>query len=370
MKPENARVTNYGYPNERRRQTRCLLWAVLVFFCLLAALAVVVIAAYAGWTSGVQDARAKATGTADAELQGQCDLLGQNLAQGSLDLARSRMEWLRRLMPVPSCLLTLAPTATAAHLQAQPSATPAPPQTAVPVMTETLPAQVAELPTSEVSIEVVWEYDLGALLAEAREDLAVRDFTAAIHTLEAIASIDEDFQRERVRGMLLDALTAQALALYRSFKLSEAIVLTERAEVYGDIGELNYERYIADTFLIGQRSKTTNPAEAVRRFSEIVYQHNPNYMNGQVQGELQDALRYYADALLLGGEACQALEQYAAALALQPSYSLVSRGLLTTKQQEAAQTCGALNLEAGGQADISPVGTPLPIGVRTSASGG
>ncbi|MCY3781259.1 MAG: hypothetical protein OXG78_13180 [Chloroflexi bacterium] len=370
MKPENARVTNYGYPDKGRRQTSCLLWALVAFFCLLAALAVVVIAAYAGWTSGVGTARAKATDAADAELQGQCDLLEQNLADGNLDLARSRIDWLRRLMPVPSCLLTLAPTATAAHLQAQPSATSIPPKTAVPIMTETVPAQVGELPTSEVSTEVLWDYDLDALLAEAVADHAARNYSAAIQTLEAIVSIDEDFQRERVRRMLLDALTAQALTLYRSFKLSEAIVLTERAEVYGDIGELNYERYIADTFLIGQRSKATNPAEAVRRFSEIVYQHNPNYMNGQVQSELQDALRYFADALLLQGDACQAHEQYAAALALQPSYSLVSRGLLTTKQQEAAQTCGALNPAAAGQAGATSAGTPLPLGVRPTARGG
>lgn len=364
MNREQAQVISYSNPKRRRRRVTCLLWALLAFCCLLALLAVIGGAAYAGWSTGAQTARANATGTARAELTDQCDLLRQDLANINLDLARTRIKWLQRLTPEPNCLLTLAAAATQAYMQALPSPTALPTRTAIPVLATTVPAVATAPQLSDLSTEVVWEYDLDALLAEAITDHDERDFTAAIQTLEAIVSIDEDYQREMVRGMLLEALSAQALALYRSFKLSEAIVLTERAEVYGDIGELNYERFIADTFLIGQRNKTTNPAEAVRRFSEIVYQHNPNYMNGQVVGELQDALRYYADALLLQGDACQALEQYAGALALQPNYSPVSRGVLTTKQHEAAQACNAIDPDAGGQVDGAPAGTPLPIGVR------
>ena len=284
------------------------------------------------------------------------------------------------MSPAPNCLTDLAPAATAAFLLAQPSPTPVPTLTATllpPTAIATSAVEPTPIATSpvepqitQVSAEDKWEYDLDALLAEAKGDLEQRNIVAAIDTLEAIVSIDANYQRDVVRSMLLEALTAQALALYRSFKLSEAIVLTERAEVYGDIGELAFERYVADIFLLGQRYKTTNPAEAVRRFSEIVYQHNPNYMNGQVVGELQDALRYYADALLLQGDACLALEQYAAALALQPSYSPVSRGVLTAKQQEAAQSCGTLTLETAGQVGTTPAGTPLPLGVRSGNSVG
>lgn len=361
-------MTNYGQPAARRRVS-CLLWAAAALICLLVGLVIVIGAAYAGWGSGVQTARANATGTADAELVDQCDRLQEDLANGNLDLARPRFAWLQRLTPAPDCLLNLAPSATAAHLRALPSPTTPATPTAAPVRATVVLTDVIELPTATAASKTEWAYDLDALLQEAIADHSSRNYAAAIDTLEAIVSIDDSYQRERVRRMLLEALSAQALALYRSFKLSEAIVLTERAEVYGDIGELNYERYIADTFLIGQRNKTTNPAESVRRFSEIFYQHNPNYMNGQVEAELQDALRTYADALLLQGDACQAQQQYAAALTLQPSYSLVSRGLLTTKQQEAAQACGALNLDASGQSNLTATGTELPIGVRDPASG-
>ena len=170
-------------------------------------------------------------------------------------------------------------------------------------------------------------------------------------------------------GLALRALSAQALLLYRSGKLSEAIVLTDRAEVYGDIGELNYERYVAEQYLTGQRYKTTNPALAVLRFNEIYYQHNSNYMNGQVVGELQDALRYYGDALAFQGDACQARDQYAAALELYPTYSQVSRGELTTRQQQAALDCGAQPPTLGQNGNGQAGGTPQAIGVRTTADG-
>ena len=211
-----------------------------------------------------------------------------------------------------------------------------------------------------------FDYDLDALLAEARADLSARDYPAAIDTLEAIIGLDGDFKREHVRGLALQALSAQALLLYRSGKLSEAVVLTDRAEVYGDIGELNYERYVAEQFLTGQRYKTTNPALAVLRFNEIYYQHNPNYMNGQIVGELQDALRYYGDALAFQGDACQARDQYAAALALYPTYSPVSRGELNARQQQAALDCGTQQPPLGQNGNGQPRGTPQAIGVRAT----
>lgn len=354
-------------PSERRgsRRNSCLLWALASAFCLLAALVIVAAAAYGGWTSGLDSARAQATESAASELQGQCDLLRHNLADGKLDLAKSRIAWLQSRDSAPDCLLELAPAATAAYMLAQPSPTSPPMPTApLPTAQATTAFTAQPRPTSTSDIGSAWASRLEDLLAEAKADLALGNYPKAIATLEAIVSIDESYQRDLVRAMLLEALTAQALTLYRSFKLSQAIVLTERAETYGDIGELNYERYIADIFLTAQRYKTTNPAEATRRFSEIYNQHNSNYMNGQVVGELQDALRYYGDALLLGGEACRALEQYGAALALQPNRSLVSRGLLATRQQEAAQACGANGAVGNGGANLSPASTRQPIGVR------
>jgi len=365
---QQPQVTSYRHPRQRGRAASCLIWAVVAAIFLLMAAALVIVAAYAGWGSGVETARANATVAAAVTQQNQCELIPQDLAAGNFDLARRRIESLRSVIPAPDCLLPLLPTATAAYMLAQPS------PTAVPTQTATQPAPTATPPPVPASAtpaedDSSWTYDLGALLAEARAEIQARDFVAAIDTLEAIIGLDGDYNRDQVRGLALQALSAQALLLYRSGKLSEAIVLTDRAEVYGDIGELNYERYVAEQYLTGQRYKTTNPALAVLRFNEIYYQHNSNYMNGQVAGELQDALRYYGDALALQGDACQAKDQYAAALELYPNYSPVSRGELTTKQQQTALACGTQAPALGQNGNGQSVGTPQAIGVRTTAAG-
>ena len=369
MTNKQPQVTSYRQPRRRGRAASCLIGAMLLTTLLLIAAAVVIVAAYAGWGAGLETARAQATAAAAVTQQRQCDEIPNDLAAGKLDRARTRIESLRAVVPAPDCLPPLLPSATAAYLLAQPTVTPFPTLNATPTLTA--PAPTAMPPPSESSPTPGedasgWDYDLDALLAEARADLAARNYTAAIDTLEAIIGLDGSYQREQTRGLALQALSAQALLLYRSGKLSEAIVLTDRAEVYGDIGELNYERYVAEQYLTGQRYKTSNPALAVLRFNEIYYQHNANYMNGQIEGELQDALRYYGDALAFQGEACQARDQYAAALALYPSYSPVSRGELTAKQQQTALDCGTQQPPPSQNGNGQPGGTPQAIGVRAT----
>lgn len=368
MTSKQPQVNSYRQPRRRGRIATCLIWAMLLTTLALIAAAIVIAAAYAGWGAGLETARAQATAAAAVTQQKQCDEIPNDLAAGNFDRARTRIESLREIMPAPACLPLLLPRATAAYLLAQPSPTPLPiltalPTLAAPVPTAMPPSQASPMPGADAK---GWDYDLDALLADARADLAARNFTAAIDTLEAIIGLDGDFKRDHVRGLALQALSAQALLLYRSGKLSEAIVLTDRAEVYGVIGELNYERYVAEQFLTGQRYKSTNPALAVLRFNEIYYQHNANYMNGQIVGELQDALRYYGDALAFDGDVCQARDQYAAALALYPTYSPVSRGELTARQQQAALDCGTQQPPPGQNGNGQSRGTPQAIGVRTT----
>lgn len=369
MTSQQPQVTKYRQPRQRRLGVSCLIWTAVSTTLLLLAAAVVVVAAYAGWGSGVLTARTNATAAAEVTRQHQCERIPADLAAGNFELARTRIESLRAQMPAPACLPSLLPSATAAYLLAHASPTPAPTLTATPRPPTATPTPVDGSPVdgspTPVDDDSGWEFDLDALLADANADLSAGDFKAAIDTLEAIIGIDGDFNRERVRGLALEALSKQALLLYRAGKLSEAIVLTDRAEVYGDIGELNYERYVAEQYLTGQRYKTTNPALAVLRFNEIYYQHNPNYMNGRVAGELQDALRFYGDALAFQGDACQARDQYAAALELFPNFSQVSRGELTTKQQQSALDCGAQAPAQNGNGQS--VGTPQAIGVRSPA---
>ena len=359
-------------PIEARRKKRtlgasCLTWAVLASVCLMLVGVVVIGAVYAGWNSGVVTARANATIWAEATVQQECALITQNLLEGKLSLAERRLAALELGDPAPDCVRVYAPTATAFHLLSQPSPTPSPTMTAtysVPTVQPT-PAQTS----AEVADESVFDYDLDALLAEAQADFDRRDFPNAIDTLNAIISIDADFQRDFVRQLYLEALKAQAEFLYRSSKLSEAIILTDRARAYGDVGSLSYEYFIADAYLNAQRYKTTNPAEAVRLLRLIVYEQGLlNYMNGRVVSELQDALRYYADALAFQGDACQAQDQYLAALELNPSIILVNRGELASKRQQAELACNALRQTGQVSGAITPGAPPDAIGIRSPAS--
>ena len=289
--------------------------------------------AYAGWSSGVDIAQAKATVAAEDALREQCLLLPEDLATGKLDLAQARLESLRLQMPQPDCLMRWSPMATQAYLASLPSPTPPPRPTAQPT-------HAAAPPPTQAPIRRA-DYDLDALLSEAQTQLTSRDYYAAIDTLDAIISLDPDFQRELTRELMLDALTTQAQSLFESGKLSEAIVLSERAEQYGNIGDLTFLREVALMLQRAQLLVDGNPAEAVRLLRRIVYDfQTPRLMTFDMEGELQAALAAWGD-WLLSSDACNALAQYDAALELQPSQWKTSQDSLMRKQSRAAQACGS-----------------------------
>lgn len=349
-------------PKRRPSGVSCLFWALFALCCLLLIAVITVGAVFAGWSSGVAAARAQASGTSAAEMQGQCDRVPADFAAGNLSLAQRRLESLRLATPVPACLAVYAPTATVLYQQAQasPTAPATETMTATHEPSRAKPTATAATATDSATETSAVLYDLDVLLAQAQIDFDQRDFPGTIDTLSAIISLDADFQQERVRRLYLESLRAQAELLYRTSKLSEANMLTDRARAYGDVGSLNYEYFIADAYLNGQRYKTTNPAEAVRLLRRIVYEQGlPNYMNGQALSELQDALRYYADALALQGDACQAQDQYLAALELQPAVSFINRAALTTKRQAAEQTCAT---NAPAAVGVPSPASPAPVG--------
>ena len=213
---------------------------------LLSSSLVVIGAAYVGWTSGVATAGANDAATAEAAVQRQCELIPRNLEEGNFDLAVRRLRDLQIQTPAPACLhallslaTALAPTATAREETLRPSPTALPTRSAPAAE----PAWTATATATDTDAGGSFEYDLDALLAEAQNDFSAGDFAAAIDTLDAIISIDEEYQSDLVRRLFLGALRSQAQALFRSGRLSEAIVLTGRAETLGDIESLQYERF-------------------------------------------------------------------------------------------------------------------------------
>jgi len=377
VESQGAQIVNHAEARRKRRGLACLLWGFGGFICLLGAGLIVVGAVYAGWSSGLATARADSFAATQSEIQVQCQHIPKDLTEGNLRRAQRRLEELRKQQPQPACLSALAATATAAFWLSAPSATPPPTMTATERPPTVRPIPPTGTPNSAPSIAPASddgraEYDLEALLGEAQAALSLRDYASAIDTLDAVISIDRDFQREATRRLLLEALKAQALALYRSGRLSEAIVLTDRAEEYGNIDDLNYERFIALTYLDGQRYKVTNPAESVRKFSSMVYEFGVrDYVNGSVATELQEAHRNYALALALQGDHCPAQAQFQAALDLQPAFSRVNPADLIARRDQAALACQAQQQDAsaGASAQVTPqeigaqdAATPAPVG--------
>ena len=370
--PRGAAAVDPRRVQSRRPWTSCLVWGMVLMLGLGLAALLVIGAGYAGWSSGVELARESGTSTAVADVQVQCARLAAEIVSGNQQLILTRIEFLRAQTPEPACLSAILPTATAIQQQLQPTTLPEATVTATPVPTQVVVLATVAPPASTAVPEIA--YDLDALLSEAQLDIGVQNYRDAIDTLDAIIAIDGDFQSERVNEMYFAALTAQARALYRTGRLSEAIVVTGRAETHGDIGELNYERSIARLYLDGLRLKSVNPGESVRLFSSIVHTFgHGDYMNGEVLAQLQEAHHNYGDAYAFQGEHCLAYDQYAAALALRPVGGNIAPGVIRTKQDRAAAACPARTAAQSPpqttSASSPPVSTraaPNPIGERAT----
>ena len=331
------------------------------FVCIGLAALIALASAYAGWNSGIAVARENATATGEADAREQCERIRVDMDAGNQQLLQTRLAYLLMMTPAPPCLGDIVPSATALYQQSQPSVTPPPREAIQP--TATTPSQAA---IAVATIDNGPVYDLDALLLEAQADIVSQEYQRAVDTLDAIIALDERFQHDRVRELLFAALTSQATALFRSGRLSEAILTTGRAENYGDVEGLTYERVVAELYLRGLQLKIANPGEAVRLLSVIVYEHRlRNYMNGQIMTELQGAHRNYGDALAFRGDHCRARDQYEAALALQPASSSLSRATIMDKRDQSNALCPAPNpTSASGQTRVG-VGvrpSPAPVG--------
>ncbi len=355
-----GQITNHEGRHASRQGLGCWLWAMVSFVCIVLAALIALAFAYAGWNSGIAVARENATATGEADAREQCQRIQDDMDAGNQQLLQTRLAYLLMMTPAPPCLSEIIPRATALYQGSQPTAIPQPTEPIQP--TATMPSQAA---TAAATIEDGPVYDLEALLLEAQADIVSQQYQRAVDTLDAIIAVDESFQRDRVRELLFAALTSQATGLFRSGRLSEAILTTGRAENYGDVEGLNYERAVAELYLRGLQLKIANPGEAVRLLSVIVYEHRlGNYLNGQIMTELQGAHRNYGDALAFRGDHCRARDQYEAALALQPAVTTISRATVTDKRDRANELCPAPNQTgASGQTRTAASNESAPVGV-------
>lgn len=345
----------------------CVLWGLVGMLSVLLAGVMVLISAYAGWNSGLNTARINATVTLNAEIDVQCQQMQTTIDNAAVGLLQRRIEFLELQTPAPACLDVFIPTATALYLQSIPTETETATATQTPTPTATAPvsADVTAEATQETFIEATSStsnslYDLDSLLAEAERDIAADDYQSAIDTLDAIIAIDENFQKSRVETLYFNALTTQATLLFRAGKLQEGIIMTGRAERFGDIQGLNYERFIAQMYLDAIRVRVTNPGESVRLYSRIIYEQGlSNYLGGQVMADLQEAYALFGDFLVQSADACTGRDQYNLALDMSPVASKISRPEITSKRDNAGLVCSG----------VVPLGSTTD-GTATDASSG
>lgn len=338
----------------------CLIWGGLGFFMVLLAGAIVLIATMAGWSDGLKIAHADATAEVVAEMEEQCQLLEADLAEGRFGLAQQRLTSLEAMIPPAPCAATLAPQATQHFIESQPTPTLEPTATeaavtATPQVEATADASTDATETTDTSDS---PYDLDALFAEAQQLLADGDTMEAIDLLEAIQALDETYQKARIDQMLFNGLSNEALTNYRSpgGNLAEAILLTDRAAEYGDIGELSVEREVASLYLSAQTYRGLNYGEAIRLLNRLLTLA-PNYKDARSQ--LYNQYVGYGDTLVATSSHCQAVVQYNNALQMQNDPSVSGKRDAAQTTCEFGQTPTPANGEAGGSTTpIAPIGVP------------
>jgi len=341
----------------------CVIWGVLGFVMVVLAGLVVVLAGFAGWSDGLRVAQARETQAQAAYVADQCERLAADLSAGSLGLAQRRFESLAESTPEPECVAQYAPTATALFMANQPTATPSPTMTTPAVATDVITAtpEIQDEPqVVEPSPTTTGGFDLPALLQEARDLLTEGDRIEAIDLLEAIQAIDPTYEKADIDSLLFNALIREAEYHYRAQdgNLAQAILLTERAAEYGDIGNWAFERDVAQLYLSAQTYLNINFGEAIRLLNRVI-SLSPQYRDARTLLVRQYAA--YGDALAQS-DPCEAVMQYNNALNLAPSPNI-------STQRDVAQTNCDLRQsgtllppdqegQPGVQTPIAPIGVP------------
>ncbi|NWG17177.1 MAG: hypothetical protein HXY41_11115 [Chloroflexi bacterium] len=330
----------------------CLVWGFIGVVGVGFAGLIIVLAALAGWTSGQRIAQMNATATQSAAINEQISRLSGDITGGNLILLQARLQYLATLTPGVPGLDGFVQTATAVFLTSQPTLTPTPSPTLTPSPT------VTAAPLNPVATASGGGFDLAGLLQEARQSVSLNEWETAIETLDVILAADSSYEAAAVRSLMLQSLTGRALQLYRAGNvgdLAEANVLADRAEQFGDIGELSYERYIATLYLDALNTIGANYPAAITALREI-YSQAPNYRD--VTQLLFNQYVAYGDAWVAQTEFCPAAAQYQAALGILSSAEV--NGKLTNAQTACAQATPLpgpdTTLTPGAGPTIAPVG--------------
>ncbi len=272
-----------------RRSRRWILWAVVAVFLL------VLIAggsAYAGYNSAIDQRTQYQSTQVAGEAANQYVLAQQDIALGSFDRARQRLEYIIQIDPnYPGVEEQLVSVLTQMRITATPTQAPTPTLTPTP--------------------------DLRGrddLFAQAQTMLAGRDWTGTIDTLLQLRKNFPDYMAVKVDDMLYVALRNRGIdKISQQRDLEGGNYDLTLAERFGPLdAEANNWREWADLYIRGASYWDVDWAQAVYYFSQVA-DAVPNLSDASgwtASKRYMDALLGYGDWLAGQGKWCDAQVQY------------------------------------------------------------
>ncbi len=339
------------------RRGGCLISGLIGGMLLLVAVAIVALAAAAGWTSGQREAGVHATATQNAAISEQVERIASDVESGNTVLLDARVRWLATQTPGIAGVDGYMMTATALYFNALPTATatPSPTQDALSAAPE---------PTQDIVItpSSAGGYDLASILAQAQSAAASSQWKEATDLLDVIIGADPNFERTTVRTLMQQSLTAYARELYNANQPAQANFVVDQAEQYGTLAEgLEYERYAASLYLKASGAVGTGSPAAIQALQEVI-NLGPGRYYDQAQQLLYNLYVTRGDAYLAQGDSCTAVYQY------QNAINLFASGVANGKRSAAQTACANAtptidpNLVIPSDGSVAPVGVVQPPG--------
>ncbi|MFC1960490.1 hypothetical protein ACFLYO_07260, partial [Chloroflexota bacterium] len=322
----------------------------LVVVCL--SCSIIGLAGLAGYNDGVRTLQHFGVATRQADIVRQYDLALTDVAAGNRELAVLRLEHivitLQANAEQAQVLLTQVNVVTATHT-VTPTVTPSPtPQnTATPTISPASATAGLSLPGAE------------ELFTQGQAAITVRDYEAAIETLNVLQGLDPDYRKAEVEQMLYEALTTLSrryLIETSGDRLAEGILLAEQARIIADIGDLGYEAYVAGRYLDGLNAEGMECLLSVRAW-ESVYNEVPQYRD--VTARLANAYTACGDAWTYQTEWCPAEQYYDWSLSVANNNTVA--GKLTDAREKCANATPTPTptIEGVPEGELPPTETPV-----------
>jgi hypothetical protein len=336
---------------EPPRRGSCLLNGIIIALLGVISLTIVGLSAAAGWTAGQREANTHATATRSSEISEQLRRIASDVAGGNVSMVDIRIRWLATQTPGIPGINDLMVTATALYQNSLP--TPTIPPTATPEATE---ESTETVDSFAITPEASGSYDIPSILAQAESAIASSQWQDAVDLLDVVISLDPNYESNRVRSLMSQALNSQARALYNANQPAAANVIVSRARLFGPLADgIEYENMAAQLYLTARSAVGTGSPAAINALQQLL-----NLGPGRYYTEAQELLyNFYVtsgDAYMAQGDSCSAVGQYQSAM------NVFSSGVANGKRSAAESACANAtptpdpNLVIPSDGSVAPVG--------------